>query len=87
MFFARQAKHVVTYEANPANVMRIKENLCLNNIQMSACAAWRLETGLGSLELTVNQGGLAWRPAIRTLPGNFPIGGRSFNVPGLRLDG
>ena len=42
MFFARQAKHVVTYEANPANVMRIKENLCLNNIQMSACAAWRL---------------------------------------------
>ena len=32
IFFAKTAKRVITYEANPANVLRIYENAALNNL-------------------------------------------------------
>jgi len=51
LFFSKQAKHVVAYEANPETFVRLRENVELNNLTRVTLRNLALSDAEGSIEL------------------------------------
>jgi FkbM family methyltransferase len=89
MFFSRRAANVVTYEANPENARRIRDNLALNGISNVILR----ETGVGDAEgeLTLSHdplmpGAGSGDAELRRQYESRSRGVKSFTVPVVPID-